>query len=84
MVEIYVETVLFFEFTLQLFKQVFITIDSFAATAAYQVMMMSFLGVVVNGLIVQFALIDTARIFKEFESAVDGGFVYSRHSFLDE
>ena len=53
-------------------EKVFIAIYSFTTLAAYQVMMMPFLGVVIDKLIADFALIHTTGLFHKSQRAGDG------------
>jgi hypothetical protein len=56
-------------------KKVFITIYSFTALAAYQVVMMPFLGMVINRFIVRFTFKYALILFKNFQRAINGGLV---------
>ena len=53
-------------------EKVFIAIYRLTTLTAYQVMMMPFLGVVIDKLIADFALIHTTGLFQKCQRAVDG------------
>jgi hypothetical protein len=67
MLEIYMEAVFLTELIFHAGEQIFITICSLPALTAYQVMM-PFFCVMIYRLVIQFAFIDAAGFFKQFES----------------
>lgn len=83
MLEFDTEAVFFAERLLHGFENITAAINGFAAPAAYQVMVMSFLLVVIDALFAQLAFIDTAGFFQQVQGTVDGGLIDPGHPGLD-
>jgi hypothetical protein len=69
-----------FERLLEQGGDIFVTFDGAAAYLADQVMVVAFLGVVIDDAVSKLAFIDAAGFFQEFQGAVDGGLVHPRHA----
>jgi hypothetical protein len=77
------ETVFLIERSLDRVKKVFIAINGLAAYVALDVVMMSFLCVVIDKSAIRLALKHAAQLMKKIQSPVDGRFVNFGHSGLD-
>jgi len=58
-------------------EKVIIKIDALATSATYYVMVMTGLGVVIDGVVAEAAAIHTSQVFKQLKSAIDSGLVHA-------
>jgi hypothetical protein len=82
-IETHLEAMFLTERPLYGFEQVFVAVDGLATLTTYQVMMVSFLGVMVYSMIGQLALKHASVPFQQIERAVYGGLVYLGHPGLN-
>jgi hypothetical protein len=83
MLEVYGKAVFFAEVSFQGREKVFIAIYGFAADAAYQMVVVLFVGVVVNQSVSYLAFIDAAGFLQKLQGAVDGRFADALNPGLD-
>jgi hypothetical protein len=83
MIKIDMKSVFLSQQSFQRGQQGFVTLDGPAALPAHQVMVMPFLGMVVDKLVVQFTFKNAAGPLQELQRAVDGGLVDTGHLFPD-
>jgi hypothetical protein len=61
----------------------FIAFNTFTAPGAHQVMVVPFLGVVVNHMVAGLTFQNTTQMLENIQVAVNRGFIHSRHLFMD-
>lgn len=83
MFEISFKAVLFGQAFFNIQENVLSAINGFAAFMADQMMVMTFLGMVINEMIILLAFDYAAGFFQNIQSAVDSRFVDSLHLLLD-
>ncbi len=77
--EIGLEAMLLYQKPLNRKEKGLTAFDGLAAFLAYQVMMMAFLGVMVDEMVTGLTLEDTPGLLEDFQGAIDSRFVHSRH-----
>jgi hypothetical protein len=74
-----VKVIILAERPLQRREKILIAVNGFTAPGAYQVMVVSIFGMMIDKVVAQSAFINGSCFYQEFQRAVDRGLIDSRH-----